>query len=562
MLVNLVIDNIAVIEHTDIDFSAGFNVMTGETGAGKSIVIDSINAILGERTSRELIRHGAERASVTAVFDRIPSGVSARLEEYGIEAEESELIISRVISAEGKNKCHINGRPVTVSVLREIAGDLINIHGQHDSQSLLDPEKHIRFIDAYAQNSDILDQYRAAYRNYCAIRRELSRLKMDEQEKQRRTELLEYQIKELEEAGVVPGERDRLEERRKLAQNAQKVTQAARQAYAALSGDGEEGLGARDLLLRAAQALTGAAPYYQAYGAIAQKLEELSYLLEEYAGEIHGGLENADSGADELEGIEARLDELYRLSLKYGSTEEEMLAHLERSRVELENIVSSDERAQELASLLEGAREQVLAAAVRLTQSRTAAADQLSAQVQESLTQLDMPNTRFVVHRTETPAGSNGAETMEFYISANPGEPPRPLSKIASGGELSRIMLALKNVLSAQDDVPTLIFDEIDTGVSGRAAQKIGRMMRRVARGHQVICVTHLAPIAAMGDAHLLIEKQSDGQRTYTKVVPLDFEGRKHELARITGGDQITRLQLDNAEEMIKSAQAIDKQDF
>lgn len=562
MLVNLVIDNIAVIEHTDIDFSAGFNVMTGETGAGKSIVIDSINAILGERTSRELIRHGAERASVTAVFDRIPSGVSARLEEYGIEAEESELIISRVISAEGKNKCHINGRPVTVSVLRDIAGDLINIHGQHDSQSLLDSEKHIRFIDAYAQNSDILDQYRAAYRNYCTIRRELSRLKMDEQEKQRRTELLEYQIKELEEAGIVPGERDRLEERRKLAQNAQKVTEAARQAYAALSGDGEEGFGARDLLLRAAQALTGAAPYYQAYNALAQKLEELSYLLEEYAGEIHSGLENADSGADELEGIEARLDELYRLSLKYGDTEEEMLAHLERSRAELENIVSSDERAQELASLLVGAREQVLAAAVQLTQSRTAAADQLSEQVQESLTQLDMPNTRFVVHRTETPAGSNGAETMEFYISANPGEPPRPLSKIASGGELSRIMLALKNVLSAQDDVPTLIFDEIDTGVSGRAAQKIGRMMRRVARGHQVICVTHLAPIAAMGDAHLLIEKRSDGQRTYTKVIPLDFEGRKHELARITGGDQITRLQLDNAEEMIKSAQAIDKQDF
>ena len=562
MLVNLVIDNIAVIEHTDIDFSAGFNVMTGETGAGKSIVIDSINAILGERTSRELIRHGAERASVTAVFDRIPSGVSARLEEYGIEAEESELIISRVISAEWKNKCHINGRPVTVSVLRDIAGDLINIHGQHDSQSLLDSEKHIRFIDAYAQNSDILDQYRAAYRNYCTIRRELSRLKMDEQEKQRRTELLEYQIKELEEAGIVPGERDRLEERRKLAQNAQKVTEAARQAYAALSGDGEEGFGARDLLLRAAQALTGAAPYYQAYNALAQKLEELSYLLEEYAGEIHSGLENADSGADELEGIEARLDELYRLSLKYGDTEEEMLAHLERSRAELENIVSSDERAQELASLLVGAREQVLAAAVQLTQSRTAAADQLSEQVQESLTQLDMPNTRFVVHRTETPAGSNGAETMEFYISANPGEPPRPLSKIASGGELSRIMLALKNVLSAQDDVPTLIFDEIDTGVSGRAAQKIGRMMRRVARGHQVICVTHLAPIAAMGDAHLLIEKRSDGQRTYTKVIPLDFEGRKHELARITGGDQITRLQLDNAEEMIKSAQAIDKQDF
>ena len=562
MLVNLVIVNIAVIEHTDIDFSAGFNVMTGETGAGKSIVIDSINAILGERTSRELIRHGAERASVTAVFDRIPSGVSARLEEYGIEAEESELIISRVISSEGKNKCHINGRPVTVSVLRDIAGDLINIHGQHDSQSLLDSEKHIRFIDAYAQNSDILDQYRAAYRNYCTIRRELSRLKMDEQEKQRRTELLEYQIKELEEAGIVPGERDRLGERRKLAQNAQKVTEAARQAYAALSGDGEEGFGARDLLLRAAQALTGAAPYYQAYNALAQKLEELSYLLEEYAGEIHSGLENADSGADELEGIEARLDELYRLSLKYGDTEEEMLAHLERSRAELENIVSSDERAQELASLLVGAREQVLAAAVQLTQSRTAAADQLSEQVQESLTQLDMPNTRFVVHRTETPAGSNGAETMEFYISANPGEPPRPLSKIASGGELSRIMLALKNVLSAQDDVPTLIFDEIDTGVSGRAAQKIGRMMRRVARGHQVICVTHLAPIAAMGDAHLLIEKRSDGQRTYTKVIPLDFEGRKHELARITGGDQITRLQLDNAEEMIKSAQAIDKQDF
>lgn len=556
MLVNLVIDNIAVIEHTDIDFAPGFNVMTGETGAGKSIVIDSINAILGERTSRDLIRHGADRASVTAVFDRIPAAAAERLAAYGIPLDEDGgLIVSRVISADGKNRCRMNGQPVNVSALREITGELINIHGQHDSQSLLNPDRHMRFIDAYARNEAILAEYRTAYRRYCAIRRELSRLNADTQEKQQREELLRYQIEELEQAAVHPGERARLEERRTLISHAQKVVNLAHQAYAALQGEGDDGIGAYGLVKDAARDLNEAAPFYSPYRQPAQKLEELSYLLEEYAAEIRDGLEGLDSDEGELEAIETRLDELYQLSLKYGATEEEMLVYLEQARQELDGIVCSDERAQELAEQLEPAREAVVACAGRLTQSRTQAADRLSVQVQESLSQLDMPDTRFVVHRTETPAGSNGAETMAFYISANPGEPPRPLSKIASGGELSRIMLALKNVLSAQDEVGTLIFDEIDTGVSGRAAQKIGRMLRRVARTHQVLCVTHLAPIAAMGDSHLLIEKQTDGERTYTRVLPLDLEGRKREIARITGGDSITKLQLDNAEEMIRSAQ-------
>lgn len=556
MLVSLVIDNIAVIEHTDIDFAAGFNVMTGETGAGKSIVIDSINAILGERTSRELIRHGAPSASVTAVFDCLSDGVVAELRALGIDPEEDgSLIVNRVISAEGKNRCRINGQPVTVSALKSVVGGLINIHGQHDSQSLLNPDKHMQFIDAFAQNETILSAYRTAYKHYCAIRRELSKLNANEQDKQHRLEMLRYQIDELEKARITPGERAQLEERRTLINHAKKVTDAAYQSYGALAGEGENPSGAYDLIVGAAQSLTAVAPFYPQYGAVAQKLEELSYLVEECSSEIRESLENLDADENELEEIESRLDELYQLSLKYGSTEEEMLAYLDRSREEADGIICSDERAQELSAQLDGVRDEVISRAMALTKSREEAAAALGERVQESLAQLDMPDTRFVVNRTETPAGSNGAETMEFYISANAGEPPRPLSKIASGGELSRVMLALKNVLSAQDDVPTLIFDEIDTGVSGRAAQKIGRMMRRVAGSHQVICVTHLAPIAAMANTHFLIQKESDGKRTFTRVQSLDLEGRKYELARITGGDNITRLQLENAEEMIRAAE-------
>lgn len=556
MLVSLVIDNIAVIEHTDIDFSVGFNVMTGETGAGKSIVIDSINAILGERTSRELIRHGASSASVTAVFDALPDSVTAEMRELGIEPEEDgSLIVNRVISGEGKNRCRINGQPVTVSALKSAVGGLINIHGQHDSQSLLNPDKHIQFIDAFAQNGTLLSDYRVSYKHYCSIRRELSRLNADEQDKQRRLEVLRYQIEELEKAQITPGERTQLEERRTLIQHAKKVADAAHQSYAALAGEEENVSGAYDLITGASQALAAVAPFYPQYGAVAQKLEELSYLIEECSSEIRDSMENLDADENELGEIEARLDALYQLSLKYGSTEEEMLSYLDNARREAESIICSDERAQELSAQLDSMRDEVISRAMALTRSREKAAEALSVQVQESLAQLDMPDTRFVVNRTETPAGSNGAEMMEFYISANAGEPPRPLSKIASGGELSRVMLALKNVLSAQDDVPTLIFDEIDTGVSGRAAQKIGRMMRRVAGSHQVICVTHLAPIAAMANTHFRIQKESDGQRTYTRVQSLDLEGRKYELARITGGDNITRLQLENAEEMIRAAE-------
>lgn len=556
MLVSLVIDNIAVIEHTDIDFSAGFNVMTGETGAGKSIVIDSINAILGERTSRELIRHGAPSASVTAVFDALPDSVTAEIRSLGIEPEEDgSLIVSRVISAEGKNRCRINGQPATVSALKGVVGGLINIHGQHDSQSLLNPDKHMQFIDAFAQNGALLSDYRASYRHYCAIRRELSKLNAAEEDKQRRLEVLRYQIEELEKAQITPGERAQLEERRTLIHHAKKVADAAHQSYAALTGEDENASGAYDLITGASQSLAAVAPFYPQYGTVAQKLEELSYLVEECSAEIRDSMENLDADENELGQIESRLDELYQLSLKYGSTEDEMLSYLDSARGEAESIICSDERAQELSAQLDVIRDEVISRAMALTRSREKAAEALSVQVQESLAQLDMPDTRFVVNRTETPAGSNGAETMEFYISANAGEPPRPLSKIASGGELSRVMLALKNVLSAQDDVPTLIFDEIDTGVSGRAAQKIGRMMRRVAGGHQVICVTHLAPIAAMANTHFRIQKESDGQRTYTRVQSLDLEGRKYELARITGGDNITRLQLENAEEMIRAAE-------
>ncbi|MFR8011536.1 MAG: DNA repair protein RecN [Clostridia bacterium] len=556
MLVSLVIDNIAVIEHTDIDFSAGFNVMTGETGAGKSIVIDSINAILGERTSRELIRHGAPSASVTAVFDSLPDSVTEEMRALGVEPEEDgSLIVNRVISGEGKNRCRINGHPVPVSALKSVVGGLINIHGQHDSQSLLNPDKHMQFIDAFAQNGSLLSDYRSSYRRYCAIRRELSKLNAAEEDKQRRLEVLRYQIEELDRAQITPGERAQLEERRTLIHHAKKVADAAHQSYAALAGEDENMAGAYDLITGASQSLAAVAPFYPQYGVVAQKLEELSYLIEECSAEIRDSMENLDADENELGEIEARLDALYQLSLKYGSTEEEMLSYLDNARREAESIICSDERARELSAQLDGVRDEVISRAMALTQSREKAAEALSVQVQESLAQLDMPDTRFVVNRTETPAGSNGAETMEFYISANAGEPPRPLSKIASGGELSRVMLALKNVLSAQDDVPTLIFDEIDTGVSGRAAQKIGRMMRRVAASHQVICVTHLAPIAAMANTHFRIQKESDGQRTYTRVQSLDLEGRKYELARITGGDNITRLQLENAEEMIRAAE-------
>lgn len=556
MLVNLLIENIAVIERADIHFSTGFNVMTGETGAGKSIVIDAINAILGERTSKELVRNGASRASVTALFEHVSADVTAKLEQHGIEAEpDHSLLLNRVISLDAKSSCRVNGRPVTVSMLRDIAGELINIHGQHDSQSLLNPDKHIRFVDLYAKNNAVLAAYKQAYTRYCKIRRELSSLEMDAQEKARRIELLQFQINELEHANLRVGEEQELKNRRVFIANAQTVLDAAHTAYRNLEGE-EESSGAKQLVLDAVRALTEAAVYFPQFTQIAKNLEEITYTLEEYTDQLREDMQLVEADPAELTMIEERLDELYKLEHKYGADEPAMLAYLEQARQELESIEFSEERAQTLKEELETAKEAVFDAAERLTRSRVAAGEALSKEIKASLALLDMPNTSFNVAKHDTAAGSNGAESMEFLISTNPGEPPKPLSKIASGGELSRIMLAIKNVLTAQDDIGTLIFDEIDTGVSGRAAQKIGRMMKHVANGRQVICVTHLSQIAAMGDHHLLIEKSVEDGRTFTKVIPLDFEGRTHEIARINGGENITQLQLENAAEMLKSANA------
>ncbi len=550
MLTSLKIENVAIIESAAIEFGCGLNVLTGETGAGKSIVIDSINAILGERTSRDIIRTGAQSAKVYAVFEDVNARVREFLDENGIDCEDGVLIINRTLSREGKNICRLNGAPVTVSMLREIGGELIDIHGQHDNQSLLSPEKHCGFVDSFAGNADIIADYRGKYGRLCEIRSKLKKLTTDESSKSQKIDFLTYQIDELEKAEITVGERDELKARKSLINNSQKVIESLNIAYEALKADGA-GI---DMITDAESEISDASAYMETLGEASEKITDIRYELEDIAETVRDAMSEVDFDPSELEDIDERLDLLYRLSKKYGNTEEEMLEYLEKAREELDNIAFSEEKVKELQKQERETLTEAESAAQRLTESRKTAGKKLSNAICSELEFLDMPNVRFVIKCDDVGLTENGKDELEFLISANVGEEPKPLAKIASGGELSRIMLAIKNVLAETDGVDTMIFDEIDTGVSGRAAQKIAMKLRSASKGRQVICVTHLAQIAAQGDVHLYISKSVSDGKTYTNIKSLIEEERVAEIARIMGGMEITKLQLESAREMLRNA--------
>ena len=549
MLKTLDIENIAVIEKTTVDFSSGLNVLTGETGAGKSIVVDSINAILGERTSKELVRHGADNAFVSAYFEDIAQNVTDKLTELGFDTEEdNSLLISRKISAGGKSSCKINGKSATASMLKEIGGMLVNIHGQHDSQALLNPDFQYKYIDMLSKDSSVLENYKSSFKELISVRRRLKSLTTDETEKERQLELLDYQIKELEDADIKIGEREDLSKRKSLINKSEAITAALNNALLAVNGDDEiNGIKSlTDSSYNSLSAFPEAKEICDIFDNINDKLEYVKDKIDELMSQV-------EFDPSELEAIEERLDLLYRFSNKYGATEEEMLSYLENAREKRNSIVYSDEELERLSTLYDGLFDKTVELAQRLSDERRKTALSFAEQVKAELEFLDMPKLQFVVDFKKGNLSSTGFDKIEFLISTNPGEPPKPLSKIASGGELSRIMLAIKNILSYNDTIGTLIFDEIDTGVSGRASEKIGLKLRSVSKNTQVICVTHSAQIASNADRHFLIQKRFEGERTYTKVEPLDFESRKKELARIMGGIEITDTLLKSAEEMLNS---------
>lgn len=556
MLSNLQIENIAVIKSASIDFENGFNVMTGETGAGKSIVIDSLNAILGERTSRELIRSGADSASVCAEFQNVGDNVKNELEKLGIEKDDT-LIVSRKLTPDGKNVCRINGMPATVSMLKALGVQLVNIHGQLDNQSLLTPETHCSFIDKLAGSGRELNEFKELYSLYIKKENELKSLNTDVNEKNRRLDILNYQIEEIQKADIRPGEKDELTEKLGFLRNAEKVLDLLHAAYAALNGDGEMP-GAADIAADAASKLLSAADYSSDFTETANGVNDAAMNLSAYTEELRDKIYSLDYDPNETERAEERLDVIYRLSQKYGDSEEDILAYLENAEKERDALSFSDERAEQLRAETEKAYNEALAAAKKLSEIRIEAGKKFSADVERELAFLDMPSVKFIVNDSVGELYENGIDNIEFLLSANAGEEPKPLSKIASGGELSRIMLAIKCVLSELDDIDTLIFDEIDSGVSGRAALKIAAKMKELSKTHQVICVTHLAQIAAFADEHKLISKEEKDGRTYTCIASLDYNGRKYELARIMGGLTVTQSILNSAEELLSSAEIDD----
>jgi DNA repair protein RecN (Recombination protein N) len=556
MLSNLQIENIAVIKSASIDFENGFNVMTGETGAGKSIVIDSLNAILGERTSRELIRSGADSASVCAEFQNVGDNVKNELEKLGIEKDDT-LIVSRKLTPDGKNVCRINGMPATVSMLKALGVQLVNIHGQLDNQSLLSPETHCSFIDKLAGSGRELNEFKELYSLYIKKENELKSLNTDVNEKNRRLDILNYQIEEIQKADIRPGEKDELTEKLGFLRNAEKVLDLLHTAYAALNGDGEMP-GAADVAADAASKLLSAADYSSDFTETANGVNDAAMNLSAYTEELRDKIYSLDYDPNETERAEERLDVIYRLSQKYGDSEEDILAYLENAEKERDALSFSDERAEQLRAETEKAYNEALAAAKKLSKIRIEAGKKFSADVERELAFLDMPSVKFIVNDSVGELYENGIDNIEFLLSANAGEEPKPLSKIASGGELSRIMLAIKCVLSELDDIDTLIFDEIDSGVSGRAALKIAAKMKELSKTHQVICVTHLAQIAAFADEHKLISKEEKDGRTYTCIASLDYNGRKYELARIMGGLTVTQSILNSAEELLSSAEIDD----
>lgn len=549
MLSSLQIENVAVIQKANVHFEKGLNVLTGETGAGKSILIDSINAILGNRTSKDLVRTGAAKAVIRAAFEDVPPAVLDSLEKAGYERSEA-LLLSREITAEGKSTCRINGMPATAAVLRELCGGLININGQHDSVGLLNPARHEGILDAYAQNSAEYQAYYAIYRELVGVKKTLDAMTTDESEKQRRIDLLSYQVQEIDDAGLTAGEEQTLESRRKVLANASTIRDRIAQCYALLSG-GDEAPGAVDLLGEASNAVDAAAQLDGELSAGAGQLLDLYYTAKDVAADLIGRLDAYDTNDAELDEIEQRIDLIYKLRRKYGDTVEDILAFGERARKELEMIQSSQERVEHLQKeqrrLYTLAREKAEA----LTQTRLKAFDELNKRISGTLDFLNMPGVRMTLRHSRGPLASHGQDSIEFYISTNPGEAPKPLAKIASGGELSRITLAIKNAMADKDAVPTVIYDEIDSGVSGKAASRIGEVLRQSAEGHQILCITHTAQIAALADCHLLIQKNITNERTYTEIHPLDENGRVEALARLISGDHVTELSLANAREML-----------
>ena len=549
MLSSLQIENVAVIQKANVHFEKGLNVLTGETGAGKSILIDSINAILGNRTSKDLVRTGAAKAVIRAAFEDVPPAVLDSLEKAGYERSEA-LLLSREITAEGKSTCRINGMPATAAVLRELCGGLININGQHDSVGLLNPARHEGILDAYAQNSAEYQAYYAIYRELVGVKKTLDAMITDESEKQRRIDLLSYQVQEIDDAGLTAGEEQTLESRRKVLANASTIRDRIAQCYALLSG-GDEAPGAVDLLGEASNAVDAAAQLDGELSAGAGQLLDLYYTAKDVAADLIGRLDAYDTNDAELDEIEQRIDLIYKLRRKYGDTVEDILAFGERARKELEMIQSSQERVEHLQKeqrrLYTLAREKAEA----LTQTRLKAFDELNKRISGTLDFLNMPGVRMTLRHSRGPLASHGQDSIEFYISTNPGEAPKPLAKIASGGELSRITLAIKNAMADKDSVPTVIYDEIDSGVSGKAASRIGEVLRQSAEGHQILCITHTAQIAALADCHLLIQKNITNERTYTEIHPLDENGRVEALARLISGDHVTELSLANAREML-----------
>ena len=550
MLSSLQIENVAVIQKAEVHFEPGLNVLTGETGAGKSILIDSINAILGNRTSKDLVRTGAAKAVIRAAFEQVPPAVLDKLEQSGYERSEA-LLLSREITAEGKSSCRINGMPATAAVLRELCGGLININGQHDSVGLLNPAHHLGILDDYAQNRTVFQEYYTLYRELVRVKRELDALITDEAEKQRKIDLLQYQVQEIEDAGLTAGEEQTLENRRKVLSNASAIRDRLAQSYALLSGS-DDAAGAVDLLGEASNAVDAAAQLDPALTAAAGQLLDLYYNAKDVAADLIGRLDAYDTNDAELDEVEQRLDLLYRLKRKYGSTVEDVIAFGQKAREELDNIQHSQQRYDALQAeklrLYTKAREK----AEVLTQTRLKAFEELNTRISGTLDFLNMPGVRMTLRHTRGPLASHGQDSVEFYISTNPGEAPKPLAKIASGGELSRITLAIKNAMADKDAVPTVIYDEIDSGVSGKAAGRIGEVLRQSAQGHQILCITHTAQIAALADCHLLIQKNVSNERTYTEIHPLDENGRVEALARLISGDHVTELSRANAREMLQ----------
>lgn len=550
MLSSLQIENVAVIQKANVHFEKGLNVLTGETGAGKSILIDSINAILGNRTSKDLVRTGAAKAVIRAAFENVPPAVLDSLEKAGYERSEA-LLLSREITAEGKSTCRINGMPATAAILRELCGGLININGQHDSVGLLNPAHHESILDAYAQNRTEYQEYYAVYRELVKIKRELDAQITDESEKQRRIDLLSYQVQEIEDAALTVGEEQTLESRRKVLSNASTIRDRIAQCYALLSGD-DETPGAVDLLGEASNAVDAAAQLDGELSTSAGQLLDLYYNAKDAAADLIGRLDAYETNDAELDEIEQRIDLIYKLKRKYGDTVEDIIAFGQKAREELELIQSSQERVEHLQA--EQHRLYVLARekAETLTQTRLKAFEELNKRISGTLDFLNMPGVRMTLHHARGSLASHGQDSIEFYISTNPGEAPKPLAKIASGGELSRITLAIKNAMADKDAVPTVIYDEIDSGVSGKAASRIGEVLRQSAEGHQILCITHTAQIAALADCHLLIQKNIANERTYTEIHPLDEDGRVDALAHLISGDHVTELSRANAREMLE----------